>query len=47
MNAIILSNINTIRHLFEQHKIEKAHVFGSVVTKEFNENSDIDFLIIK
>lgn len=45
MNSIILSDINTIRQLFKQHKIEKAHVFGSVVTKDFNENSDIDFLI--
>jgi len=45
MDSIILSNINAIRPFFKQHKIEKAHVFGSVVTDDFNENSDIDFLI--
>lgn len=27
------------------HKIERAFIFGSAVTGEFNEKSDLDFLI--
>ena len=30
---------------FQHHKIERAYVFGSVITENFDENSDIDFLI--
>jgi len=42
---IIRENLNTLTSLFKSHKIEKAYVFGSVVTDKFNSNSDIDFLI--
>jgi len=45
MNSIISSNINEIKQLFKAHKIEKAYVFGSVVTNDFNEKSDLDFLV--
>lgn len=45
MDSIILSNINALKPFFKQHKIEKVHVFGSVVTGDFHENSDIEFLI--
>jgi predicted nucleotidyltransferase len=34
-----------IIHLFTIHKITKAYVFGSVLTDNFNEQSDIDFLV--
>ncbi len=34
-----------LRPLFKEHKIEKAYIFGSILTENFNENSDIDFLI--
>lgn len=34
-----------LHHLFQNHKIKKAYVFGSVVTKMFNDSSDIDVLI--
>ncbi len=45
MIKIISSNLNTVRQLFKKHKIEKAYVFGSAVTGNFNKNSDIDFLV--
>ncbi len=45
MNTIISSNIEAIGQFFEKHKIEKAYVFGSAVTDDFNEDSDIDFLV--
>ncbi|MEA3450688.1 MAG: nucleotidyltransferase domain-containing protein, partial [Bacteroidota bacterium] len=34
-----------IDKIFEQHKIETAFIFGSVLNEKFNENSDIDFLV--
>ncbi len=45
MVNIISSNIDTIRQFFKNHKIEKAYVFGSAANENFDENSDIDFLI--
>jgi len=34
-----------VRAILKKHKIVKAYVFGSVVTNDFNENSDVDFLV--
>lgn len=31
--------------LFKIHKITKAYLFGSVLTDQFNDSSDIDFLV--
>lgn len=31
--------------LFKKHKIKNAYVFGSVLTENFNEHSDVDFLV--
>lgn len=45
MISIISSNINEIRQFFKSHQVEKAYVFGSAVTGNFSENSDLDFLI--
>ncbi|WP_372949728.1 nucleotidyltransferase family protein [Mariniphaga sp.] len=45
MNNIISSNIEKIRQFFEMHKIERAFIFGSAVTEDFNEKSDLDFLV--
>jgi len=45
MISIISSNINEIKQLFKAHQVEKAYVFGSAVTGDFSENSDLDFLI--
>ena len=45
MVSIITSNIEKISHLFYSNKIEKAYVFGSAATGNFNDKSDIDFLV--
>ena len=45
MVNIISSNIDTIRQFLKNHKIEKAYVFGSAASENFDESSDIDFLI--
>lgn len=31
--------------LLKKHKIKSAYVFGSVVTDNFNDDSDVDFLV--
>lgn len=45
MNSVIASNIDKVRELFKSHKIEGAYVFGSAITNNFNEKSDLDFLV--
>lgn len=44
MNLIEQNKAKIIK-LCEKHKIEHLYVFGSVLTNDFNEESDIDFLI--
>jgi len=34
-----------LNEIFKNHKIEKAYVFGSALNENFNQDSDIDFLI--
>jgi uncharacterized protein len=43
--SIVEQNIDKIRSLCNQHKVEKLFVFGSVLTDSFNKSSDIDFLV--
>ena len=45
MVNIITSNSEKIKQYFKDHKIEKAYIFGSALTNDFSENSDIDFLV--
>jgi len=45
MDKLIASNIDKLRVLFEKNKIQRAYVFGSAVSGNFDEKSDIDFLI--
>ena len=45
MINIISNNIDVLKQFFKKHKIEKAYVFGSAASDNFNENSDIDFLV--
>lgn len=45
MHNLISSNITQLNIFFEKHQIEKAYIFGSVLTDDFNEKSDIDFLV--
>ena len=45
MNRIIKDKIPQIVTLCEKYRVASLHVFGSVSTDTFTENSDIDFLI--
>ena len=44
MNLIEM-NINVITDLCKRHKVRQLFVFGSVLTKRFKKNSDIDFIV--
>jgi predicted nucleotidyltransferase len=45
MNSIISSNIDKVIKLLKSHRIERAYVFGSAVSGDFDEQSDLDFLV--
>lgn len=45
MNSIIENNKSSIDKLCKENKVEKLYVFGSVLNENFNENSDIDFIV--
>ena len=42
---IIEQHSEQIQKVCSEHKVDQMFVFGSVLTKDFNENSDVDFLI--
>ena len=42
---IIETNINTLVNLCKKHKVKELYLFGSILTANFNEKSDIDFLV--
>jgi predicted nucleotidyltransferase len=43
--SIVENNIDKIRTLCSQHRVAKLFVFGSVLTDNFEESSDIDFIV--
>ncbi len=45
MNILLQNNIKEIETLFKNNKVEKAYAFGSAMSTEFSDKSDIDFLI--
>jgi predicted nucleotidyltransferase len=42
---IIQKNIKQLQQLCIQYHVLRLYVFGSILTKKFNQNSDIDFLV--
>lgn len=42
---LIEKNIDTIYALCKQHKVEELFIFGSILTSNFNDTSDVDFLV--
>jgi predicted nucleotidyltransferase len=38
-------NILSIKHLCKYHRVDKLYLFGSILNENFNEKSDIDFLV--
>ena len=45
MNSIIENNKLTIDKLCLENNVDKLYVFGSVLNENFNENSDLDFIV--
>ena len=42
---LIDQNLTKLHKLCNTHKVLKLYVFGSIVSKNFNSKSDIDFLV--
>jgi predicted nucleotidyltransferase len=42
---VIQEHIKELRELCKKHFVSEIYVFGSVLTKDFNSDSDIDFLV--
>jgi len=42
---LIEKNIKKINELCEKHNVSELYVFGSIVTPNFNKESDVDFLV--
>jgi predicted nucleotidyltransferase len=42
---IIDTNIDSIRHLCQKHKVGRLFVFGSVLNDTFQKKSDIDLIV--
>jgi len=42
---IIEQHINEIKHLCENHSVNRLYLFGSVLRNEFAKESDVDFLV--
>ena len=45
MNSIMLDRIDKLKRLCTIYNVKSIYPFGSVCTDQFNENSDIDFMI--
>ncbi|MDR0830115.1 MAG: nucleotidyltransferase domain-containing protein [Prevotellaceae bacterium] len=45
MREIIEKNIDELKELCVLHNVAMLFVFGSVLTRKFNKNSDVDFLV--
>lgn len=42
---LVEKNIDSLIGLCKQHKVKELYIFGSVLTKNFTDSSDIDFLV--
>ncbi|MCB9201943.1 MAG: nucleotidyltransferase domain-containing protein [Flavobacteriales bacterium] len=45
MNSIITKNIDKIREICREHYVNKLYIFGSVLTNQFHQNSDLDLVV--
>jgi predicted nucleotidyltransferase len=46
MNKIVTDRIEELRQLCKDYNVKSMYAFGAVCTDSFNDNSDIDFMII-
>lgn len=42
---IVEKNIDFLEQLCKLHKVRELYIFGSILTDNFNDKSDIDFLV--
>ncbi len=45
MNKLLEKNLVQIKGYCKDYHVDKLHVFGSITTNNFTENSDVDFLV--
>jgi uncharacterized protein len=45
MNKLIANNLDQIRDLCAKHKVARLFIFGSVLTRQFTNISDIDMIV--
>ena len=45
MDSILKKNTDLIFELCENHKVKELYAFGSVLTQNFNNESDIDLIV--
>jgi predicted nucleotidyltransferase len=45
MNDILTQNASAIERICKTHRVRQLDVFGSVLSEDFGDNSDIDFLV--
>lgn len=45
IHPFLQDKLSVINKIFEESSIKKAYVFGSIVNGDFNEKSDIDFIV--
>ena len=45
MNKLLLSKRNKVIEICRKHDVKRLYVFGSILSDQFEENSDIDLLI--
>ncbi|GGC89184.1 nucleotidyltransferase [Flavobacterium lutivivi] len=43
--GIVDNNIEDLKKLCTMYNVEKMYLFGSALNSNFNENSDVDFLV--
>jgi uncharacterized protein len=42
---LVEKNIDVLIDLCKQHKVKELYIFGSILTPEFTDSSDVDFLV--
>lgn len=45
INSTLQAFMPRVIELLKKHNIKNAYIFGSALTDNFNENSDVDFLV--
>ena len=46
MNKILTDNLDKLRELCKRCKVSSLYVFGSINSASFNDESDIDFVVV-